>query len=575
MFHARREIEGAVLRSTDIAGTLQGTVLRHRVLLSSIAGDVTNIERIPVSDNGSGPGQRFRLPGLVPIRIAATERGLQPASRRKQGREAGFPFKECPRLIPTEGAKRPSGGTFPFSIRLTHQGGDTVEHLDAENSIEAVVAPVSCPSIRVPAAGTGRGELEPIVRSCVDTGCEVGSARRDSSREGSSTMRRNPIAILWLAAGLVVGSGCVRLAGGEKDEAKGFGEGGEKKEEAVLVDTVTLSRGPVEAVLRLSSNLEAERAVTVFSQAPRLVRELLVEEGRSVFRGDVLLRLQDDEQRLALRKAESRYHQAREEFERQQKLFKQQLAPEQVFIDARHSMDQAEMALDEARQALSYTEVRAPITGVVTERLVNLGDSVTINQALFKIVDFDSIIARIYVPEKDLRRLDVGQPARIIAAALGETPFAGRVLRISPVVDPKTGTVKVTVAVPNQPGLRPGLFVDVELITDVHPEALLIPKRALVYDNDRIFTFRIDEEHRARRCEVEILLEDSENVEPVEGFSTGDILVVAGQAGLKDGTLIRLPGEKEIRPGESVGKEGPENSSDGDGDREIEAGTNE
>jgi len=348
---------------------------------------------------------------------------------------------------------------------------------------------------------------------------------------------------------LALAVGCGRFGGrAGKPEVKGFGQGEDRKEEAVPVEVVTLSRGPMEAALRLSSNLEAERAVTVYAQAPRLVRQLLVEEGDAVRKGQLLVRLQDDEQRLALQKAESRYRQAKEEFERQQKLYEQQLVAEQVYIDAHHALDQAKVAYDEARQALSYTEVRAPISGIVTERLVNLGDSVTINQALFKIVDFDSIVARVYVPEKDLRRLAVGQPARVFAAALGEKPLACSVLRISPVVDPKTGTIKVTVAVPNQPGLRPGLFVDVELVTDVHPDAILIPKRALVYDNDQVFAFRVGTDHRAHRTEVKILLQTANTVEPAGGFEAGDVLVVAGQAGLKDGTLVRLPGEPEPTP---------------------------
>jgi len=382
-------------------------------------------------------------------------------------------------------------------------------------------------------------------------------------------IRRNRKATAWLVAALVMAGGCGRFGGG-KDSAKvkGFGQGEKRKEEAVPVEVVTLTRGPMEAVLRLSSNLEAERAVTVYAQAPRLVRQLLVEEGDAVKKGQLLVRLQDEEQRLALQKAESQYRQAKEEFERQQKLYEQQLVAEQVYIDAHHALDQAKVAYDEAKQALSYTEVRAPISGIVTERLVNLGDSVTINQALFKIVDFDSIVARIYVPEKDLRRLAVGQAARIFATALGEKPLAGKVLRISPIVDPKTGTIKVTVAVPNQPGLRPGLFVDVELVTDVHPDAILIPKRALVYDNDQVFAFRVGKDHRAHRVEVKILLQTADTVEPVSGFQPGDVLVVAGQAGLKDGTLVRLPGEPEPTPEASA----KDRKRRGKGRRRREAG---
>jgi membrane fusion protein (multidrug efflux system) len=112
-------------------------------------------------------------------------------------------------------------------------------------------------------------------------------------------------------------------------------------------------------------------------------------------------------------------------------------------------------------------------------------------------------------------------------------------------VDPGTGTVKVTVAMPRQEGLRPGLYVEVELVTAVHEDALLLPKRAVVYDNDQLFVFRLGDERRVERIKVEPVLEDVNNIEPAAGLAEGDQIVVAGQASLKDAALVRLPGDPE------------------------------
>jgi membrane fusion protein (multidrug efflux system) len=220
---------------------------------------------------------------------------------------------------------------------------------------------------------------------------------------------------------------------------------------------------------------------------------------------------------------------------------------EQLFNEAGYKVERNRLTLADARRELGYTQVRAPIDGVVTERLVNLGDQVTVNQALFRIVDFDSIVARIYVPEKDMVRLAVGQPARLRADALGGKTLTGSIDRVSPVVDPATGTIKVTVATPRQEGLRPGMYVEVELVTAVHDQALLVPKRALVYDNDRVFVFRMkkDADRRVERLSVIPLLENVDFIEPAGGLEPGDQLVVAGQSGLKDNGLVRLPGDPE------------------------------
>jgi len=350
--------------------------------------------------------------------------------------------------------------------------------------------------------------------------------------------------LLALAA-LGVSVGC---SIGDTD-AKTWSEGEklkkDRKEEAVPVEVATLSRGGIEAVLRLSSNLEAEREVQVFAEAPRRVTELLVEEGDSVRKGQLLVQLQDEEQKSALAKAKIEVGQSRRYFERTKELYEQKLVTEELFTEAGYTVERNEIAVADAERELGYTQVRAPIAGVVTERLVNVGDHVTVNQPLFRIVDFDSIVARIFVPEKDLARLGKGQPARLRADALGGAVFAGRIDRISPVVDPGTGTVKVTVATPRQAGLRPGMYVEVELVTAVHDDALLVPKRALVYDNDQAFVFRLKEERRVERLRLVALLEDAENVEPQGAVEPGDQIVVAGQSGLKDGALVRLPGDPE------------------------------
>jgi membrane fusion protein (multidrug efflux system) len=337
-------------------------------------------------------------------------------------------------------------------------------------------------------------------------------------------------------------------SGGEDDDrtwAEGAGDPEDRPEEAVPIDVIALGRGTIESALRFSATLEAERDVRVFAEAQRRVVELKVEEGDAVRAGALLIRLQDDEQRSALNKAEVELRQATREFERQKNLYDRKLVSEQVYNDAALIFDQAEIVMEDARRSLTYTEVRAPFAGIVTERLVNVGDYVTLNQPLFRIVDFDSIVARIYVPEKELQSLATGLDARLIAEAIGGDSFVGTVDRISPVVDPGTGTVKVTVATPRQDGLRPGMYVEVELVTAVHEDALLLPKRTIVYDNDQLFVFRLGDERRVERIKVEPLLEDVENIEPASNLAEGDLIVVAGQASLKDGALVRLPGDPD------------------------------
>ena len=356
-----------------------------------------------------------------------------------------------------------------------------------------------------------------------------------------------------LALGLFVvlvggaASGC-RQAGeaGEADvedatDGEQDGEGAEEdEEEAVPVSVTTLERGEIESVLRFSTHLEAEEQVQVLSEAAREVVALYVEEGDRVRRGQVLVRLEDEEQRNELARIESQLAKAERELAREKNLFEQKLISEQAYNDARYEVDQLEIALADAKRELSYTEVKAPIAGTVTQRLVKVGDHVTVNQHLFDIIDFDSIVARVYVPEKELPRIAVGQTARITAQSAGGRERRGEIDRIAPVVDSRSGTVKVTVAIPAEEGLLPGMYVTAELVTEVHDDALLVPKRALVYDDDQLFVFRVGNDSRVERLLVRPVLEDRTYIEPAgDVLAPGDRIVVAGQAGLKNGSLVR------------------------------------
>lgn len=354
-----------------------------------------------------------------------------------------------------------------------------------------------------------------------------------------------PVLVLFLAFGGLTLGGC----NAHDTEASEGGPGdpaANPNDEAVPVEVAALGQGAIEEVLRFSTNLEAEESVGVYSQAARQVVDLLVEEGDRVARGQVLLRLQDDEQRNELARVQGQLTKARREYERQQNLWKEKLIPEQAFNDATYEMEQLELAIEEAERQLSYTVVKAPISGVVTERHVNLGDQVTVNQHLFDLVDFDSLVARVYVPEKELAKLADGMEARIAAPSLGGAAYRGVVKRLAPIVDPRSGTVKVTVAIPDWRGLRPGLYVDVALVTDTRDDALLVPKRALVYDQDQTYVYRVVEGEGAEptqveRVRVEPALENAEAVQPAGAeLSPGDRLVIAGQAGLKDGTAVRV-----------------------------------
>ncbi|MDA1277580.1 MAG: efflux RND transporter periplasmic adaptor subunit [Verrucomicrobia bacterium] len=316
-----------------------------------------------------------------------------------------------------------------------------------------------------------------------------------------------------------------------------------------LVELSQVTRGMIEEILERSSPLEAEAHVQVLARTQNPSEELLVEEGDKVEKGQVLLRLEDDRQRTDFDQAMSQHEEARIEFDRQKSLYDQSLVSESAFRNSEFAFNRARLQLETAKRQLEYTEVRAPIKGTVTSRTVKVGDQVTLGTPIFEIIDLESIVAVINVPEQYLPKLKPDMEARLISSTLGDRVFEGFVKRISPVVEARAGTIKVVVGVKELGLLRPGMWVDVELVLDSKKDALLIPKRSIVYDNDQTFAFKMYKDTngvmRARRELVVPTNADKEHIEPTRGFEVGDLIVAAGHSGLKDDSPIRELSEPE------------------------------
>lgn len=333
------------------------------------------------------------------------------------------------------------------------------------------------------------------------------------------------------------------------------GAGGAPEAKAVLVEVAEVRLGKIEEILERSAPLQAEAQVSVLARTSNPAVELLVEEGDKVEAGEVLLRLEDFRQQTAHNQAMTQYEEARGEYERQESLHRQNLISLSAFQNAEFSYNRAKLQLENAKRELEYTEVLAPIAGTVTSRTVKVGDQVGMGTPIFEIIDLDSTVAVVHVPEQYLPKLRPGMEARLSSGTLGGRVFAGYVKRISPIVEARAGTIKVVVGVRELGPLRPGMWVEVELVLDSKEEAVLIPKRAIVYDNDQTFAFKVQADTngvaRAKRELVVALNADKEHIEPRGRFEAGERIVVAGHSGLKDGAPIRELAAAAPEPGKT------------------------
>ena len=333
----------------------------------------------------------------------------------------------------------------------------------------------------------------------------------------------------------------------------GFG-GGSAPVTAVPVEVVEILPGPISAFIETNGTLEAEREVDIVARTGGPLVALNTEEGVQVQAGEVLAQIDELEaraqveiSRVALQDAETAYERAKASLENA-------IVSQEVYDQAYSAFESAKAQLAGNEIQLGYTRITAPFDGLIIQRAVKFGETVTAGQQLFRISDFDPLLCVIGVPERDLARLSIGQPAILQVEAFPGEQFRGRVLRISPVVDAATGTIRVTLEVNRQGRLSPGMFAGVRLVTDVREDALIMPKRALSLESlaDSVF---VVEDGAAYRRNVILGYEEDDRVEVTSGLDRGDRVIVVGQDGLTDATPVQIlagPGAEE-RPARTAG----------------------
>ena len=395
--------------------------------------------------------------------------------------------------------------------------------------------------------------------------------------------RRSVYLFLFLLAALIGGGYFAStFVGGDSAAANDQDQTAKKNDERVPVQVAEVSPGAISSFVSATANLRALREVDVVSQTEGLVRRTLVEEGDRVSEGQALCRLDPNKLEIRLQAAEQKLAQARlqrekgqirrekaltqirntkEDMGRYQQLFDEKLVSERDVAQIRYRLDElkhdervsshetrelahrtAELEADiaETRLLLSQTEILAPFAGVITERVVEPGQMVRNLDKLFRLANFSRLYADVFLSEKDSRLIQQGQAAQVVLGLDEELTAEGRVLRISPVVDQSTGTVKVTVEFSGARGaFKSGAFVRLDIETNSHDGNILVPKRSIL-EQDGNYSVFVVEGDTVRRVEVSLGYRNGGFSEALTGLTGGEKVVVAGQGALKDGSKVRV-----------------------------------
>lgn len=338
---------------------------------------------------------------------------------------------------------------------------------------------------------------------------------------------------------------------------------------ASLVEATKPVRRDISAYLEETGHITAENQVEVLAKGTGHCDDVLVEEGDRVEEGDILAELDKDEMGAQVRQSRVNLQQQKTTYDRAEWGLREGITPKADRDNAKSAYEQAKATLEMQEVQLSFLTIRAPISGIVTKRLVQEGMLVSSGMPVFNIVDPTSYILPIQVTERSLPRLRIGQEARVTIDSSGDREFSARVRRINPGIDPQTGTVKVILDF--QPEdyqyLRESAFARYRLVMETHENTLAVPKDAVLEENARRYVMVVDEASAepaepdqsetgdtagasavqeahtgwvAERVPVQTGLEDSQYTEIVSGISDDTLVITLGQQTVNEGDAVEV-----------------------------------
>ena len=351
--------------------------------------------------------------------------------------------------------------------------------------------------------------------------------------------RRPVVASLWGAGRILAGLTVLALAAGCSN-GKAKYKDTETTETTVPVEVQAVRRAAMVAVYSGTAPIEAHDEAVVVAKVGGEVRQIYVEEGDTVKAGQVLARLDGDRLRLEVAESEAKLHKLERDLTRFKELSQKGLVAKNELENAEFDLDALRATYERARLELSYTEIRAPIAGVVSARHIKLGNTISPNDPTFRVTDLDPLVAYVHIPEKEFRKLAPGQPADVIVDALGGTRFTGTIAFISPTVDPLTGTFRAKLEVPDTSHrLKPGMFARVNIVYERRENALQVPRNSIL-DSDGSQSVFVVSGNKAEQRRIKPGLVNGGWVEVTEGLKGNERIVVVGQGGLKSGTLVKV-----------------------------------
>jgi membrane fusion protein (multidrug efflux system) len=322
------------------------------------------------------------------------------------------------------------------------------------------------------------------------------------------------------------------------------------------VTTIVAQREQWPATMSVIGTMEAVRGVTVSADLPGSVAKINFDSGKAVQQGDVLVELDTRQERAQLAALEAQRDLARVNFDRMQKLVNAGVISRMDYDQATAQQKATEANVAEVRATIERKTIRAPFSGILGIRKVNLGQYLSAGSAVVSLQALNPIYVNIGVPQQAASQVTVGHPLRLTTEDVAGQVFTGKVTAVDSIVDEATRNIQVQATLSNPQGkLRPGMFVQVELPLGASRAAITLPASAISFApyGDSVFVvtdLKDPKGHTYRGVHQQFVkVEGSrgDQVAVVSGVNPGDEVVSSGVFKLRNGAAVQV--NNKVQPG--------------------------
>lgn len=361
-----------------------------------------------------------------------------------------------------------------------------------------------------------------------------------NDRRGGSLPTVRAAAVALTVALLMTACGRAPEAGAIEDQEEDL-----RSSRVINVEVRTVEPSEFTEVIRLTGTVQANQDVVISAEESGVIRQLFVEKGRAVSAGQPIAKVDDRILRSQVEQARAEASLATEIWERRRRLWEEdRVGSELAYLEARSTAEQARASLETLEQRLERTTVRAPISGILDDRMVEVGTMVSSGTPVARIVDLTPVKVRGGVPERYAVDVEVGSSATATFDVLGGQSYEGEISFVGAAVDRASRTFPVELVIPN-PGraVKPEMVANVTLVRRGLDAALVVPQESLVRVEDGFQVFVVeerDDELVAVARPVTVGPSQRNRAVIESGLEEGDRLIVVGQHQVATGDRVRI-----------------------------------